>query len=547
VTPGGGSLPSTPTGPATPQTPLAVCAAKDPGPAVIRRLNRFEYSQTVRDLLGETGDPAAGFPTEERRNGFDNNAIALTVSPVLAEQYLTTAEQLARSYLDRQLKTLPAQLGCAEPTSAAAEDACADKFIASMGKRAYRRPVSAEDVGILRKVYQGGRQAAVTAGKPTEAFRSGLMVALAAMLQAPRFLYRVEESAAGTGIVPADSWELASRLSYLIGGTAPDAELSLAAEQGRLATGEQIAAQVQRLMGTPSARAMVGRFHKEWLEVESLEAIEKDAKVYPTFTNSVLASMNKELDAFLDTVFWDRAGGDIGSLFSAPYTFVDATLSKYYGMTAPAGSGMQKVILDGKTRGGILTQGGLLAAQSPANQTSPVRRGKFVREQLICQNLPPPPPGAVVVLPALDPKLSTRERFARHSTDPACSGCHSMMDPIGLGFENYDGAGRYRDSEAGRPIDASGEVKGATIGVFTGLLGLDGLGAKIAASREVRSCVVRQWFRYAFGRDEGLVDSCALDALAKRFTESNGNFRDLLVALTETDAFRAKRAGGGAP
>jgi hypothetical protein len=261
--------------------------------------------------------------------------------------------------------------------------------------------------------------------------------------------------------------------------------------------------------------------------------------------------MGKETDQFLDAAFWGDVpgvpGGDLAAIFTAPYTFVNAALRTFYGMTSATGAGFVKTDLDPQKRGGLLTQGSLMAVQASANQTSPVRRGQFVREHLLCQDLPPPPPNAMIELPALNPKLTTRERFSRHALDPSCSGCHSLMDPVGLGFENYDTTGRWRDTENGLPINASGEVLGLK-GVSPAFNGALDLGRKLGAAAEVKDCVVLQWFRFGYGRDDDKSDTCSLDVLKKRFSDSGLKLRDLLTALTETDAFLYKRTTqGGAP
>jgi hypothetical protein len=401
----------------------------------------------------------------------------------------------------------------------------------------------------LLRVYATGKKLA--AGSADSGFRNGLRLALTAMLQSPRFLYRVEQGVRPTGdetVVRLDPWDTAARMSYLLWASAPDGTLLDAAEKGQLATREQIAAQVGRMIGDRRARGNVARFHEQWLELERIDAAEKDAKTYPAFNKGIANLMREETDRFLDDVVWEGAG-DLETMFTAPYSFMDESLAKFYGMgpldlprnkEGNRQNRFLRVNLDGEKRAGLLTQGTFMAGLANANQTSPVKRGLFVRERLLCEELPPPPPNAMIELPALDPKLTTRERFEDHALEVGCAGCHKLMDPIGLGFENFDGAGVWRDSESGKPIDASGEVKGWGDAQFTGAVGLE---RKLAASDKVRSCLSRRWFEYAYGREllAEASDSCSLDVLRRRFEARGHKIKDLISALAETDAFLYRR------
>lgn len=565
---GGGEAPPGPgTAPAAgtntsgmPGSPLPVadaCKSPDPGPQVVRRLNRFEYEATVRDLLDIRGGTAitTDFPAEEKRHGFDNNAAALTVPPLLAEHYMLTAQRVASQWLDgRTDAMITGAYGCAaaDPTTPAGQDACARKLVTGLGKNAYRRPLLPEEIDVLVKVFGAGRTNAVA---PMTPFRNGVRLVIMTLLQSPQFLYRIEagQPAAGAATLKLTPHEVATRLSYLLWGRHPDAMLMAAADGNRLGTKEEIAAQVKRLLADPKARAVVSRFHHLWLDLDRLDTAEKDAKIYPKFQKAFLGSMEKETQLFLEEVVWTGAG-DLQAMMLAPFTFVDQNLARYYGLTgympAVKTDGTTdtlkpvKVMLDGQKRGGLLTQGSLLTILAGGNQTSPVRRGQFVREVLLGQHLPPPPPNAMIELPALDPNLTTRERFSRHSTDAACSGCHSLMDPIGLGFEHFDGAGLWRDTEAGRAVDATGEVVGVPWdGKFDGVLGL---AAKLADSPELKESLVRAWFRFGFGREEiEKIDDCTLAQMRQRFAESGFKMQALVAGLTETDMFVYRRAGGG--
>jgi len=529
--------------PTTTTTPL--CSGVDSGPTYIRRVNRLEYNNTVHDLLQTSLAPANGFPTEEKRLGFDDNAAVLSVSPLLAEQYMLAAEQLAADAVDNHWSAL---VPCAATATATDADACGRDFIAAFGRRAYRRPPDTDDTAILTAVFN--------AGKATD-LKTGIRLVIATALQSPRFLYRVEfgrtpvasdrrvtvKDPAGAALAEAqivrlDDWEMASRLSYLLWRSMPDDTLLAAAEAGELSTDDQITAQVGRMLADARAHGMIDDFHGQWLRFGEIDGVEKDASMFSGWSASMPGLLRQQAQAFVDDVIWS-GDGTLSALFGAPYTFANPALAKFYGIAAPSGSGFEKVMLEPGQSAGVLTQGGLMSVLAKPNQTSPVHRGKFVREQILCQQLQPPPPNLQIKPPELSATLTTRERFTQHSADPGCANCHQLMDPIGLGFENFDGAGRFRATENGQSIDASGEVMGTDVaGPFNGAVEL---GQKLAGSADVRACVATQWFRYGYGRAETTADSCSLGTLEQRFAGSGYRVLDLVAALAATDAFRYRR------
>ncbi len=514
----------------------AACGVPQPGPSPIRRMNRFEYDNTVRDLLGDDSRPAQGFPDEEEALGFNNNADALGVTGLLAEHYLTAAETLAaKAVLD-----LPKLLGC-DP-QADGEDECARRFVTEFGRRAYRRPLEDAEVDALIAVF--------AAARAQFDFETGIRLTLTAMLQSPHFLYRVEFGAPIEGddaALKVKPYELASRLSYFLWATMPDDTLFEAAASGALATREDVAAQAQRMLADPRARVTVRDFHGQWLHLAGIEQMEKDPDVFPEFDPAIRPLLRAEADAFLEHVIWDGEG-DLDTLLLAPFSFMNGALAEYYGVTGPSGDALEKVELPEGRASGILTLGGVMAFLAKPNQTSPIHRGKFIRERILCQAVPPPPDNIVITPPEVDPNLPTRERFKEHSEDPLCGGCHQLLDPVGFGFEHYDGLGRWRDIDAKLPIDASGELIAAEVaGEFDGV---PDLAAMLVSSPEVEGCMTRQWFRYAYGRAETLDDRCTLDRLGDGFAASGRDIQDLIVALTQTDAFmyrRAQTGEGGSP
>lgn len=497
-----------------------------PGFAPVRRLTHIEYNNTVADLLGDTTAPATGFSADVAQNGFTNNAVALTVSPALAEQYMAAAEALSKN----ATKDLTRLLGCDVTTSS--EVTCVQQFIADFGKRAWRRPLRTEEATRLLAVF--------TKARTTLPLDVSVQLVVQVLLESPQFLYLLEPSdpalpAAAASIVPLDSWQVASRLSYFLVGSTPDPALLAEAEKGALATPEQVAAQARRLLATPRARDRIGLFFTEWLQLRNIDRVEKDTTLFPNFSLALGPLLRQQVQLFVTSVILDRPG-TAADLLTAPYTFMSPELAPLYGVAPPATSGFSRVELDPTKRAGLLTHVGILASLAHANQTDPVHRGKFVRERLLCQAVPPPPQNANITPPAVAPGLTTRERFAQHRASPSCAGCHAMMDPIGLGFEHYDALGQWRDTDNGFPVDATGEVKGSDVeGPFDGAVALS---QKLAQSQEVKDCFVQTWFRFAHGRSVTDADNANLAVLNRDFAAHSFQVSELLVAMTQTRSFR---------
>jgi hypothetical protein len=511
----------------------AACTG-DPGPSPIRRLTRFEYDNTVRDLLGDTSHPARSFPAEEEAFGFSNNAVVLGVTPVLAEQYLVAAESLAK----KAVATIPAMTECEVSLGSGKgypESDCARRFVADFGQKAFRRPLDQGEIDDFFAIYTDERANAGT-------HHDGIRAVVSAFLQSPSFLYRVETgdpASAQNGRLALTQYETASRLSYLLWGSMPDDELFVAAAAGRLGTDAEIEAQARRMVKDPKTETMVLEFHQEWLALARLDTVSKTAAVYPEWNADVQKDLATETQLFVKEAFFHD--GSVESLLTAPYTFVNARLANFYGLTPPAADGFVKVPLDPTQRLGLLTQGSLMTIYAKSNQGSPIHRGKFVRERFLCDQIAPPPPDVMAKAPDVSPGVSERERFSQHTKDARCAHCHQLMDPIGFGFGHYDGVGRFRTVDGEKPIDSSGEIVLAddATGKFDGV---PQLANRLASSKRVRDCVVTQWFRFGYGRVETDADRCTIDRLKNKLDGAKGDMRELLVQLALTDAFRYRRA-----
>jgi hypothetical protein len=502
----------------------------------IRRLTRFEYNNTVRDLLGDNSNPADVLPPEDEVAGFNNQAGALTTSDLLVEQYLKVAEGVSARAIGN-MDTL--MEGC-DPASQGS-DACALSFIERWGRRAYRRPLEQEEVDRLQDVFDW----ALT-DPDLGTFEDGIQIVIEVMLQSPSFLYRPEygsETPIEGDVVPFTSWEMATKLSYMLWNTMPDDVLFQAAENDVLLTREEIAAQAARMLEDDRAKDTIRNFHKQWLLLTQLDSVTKDTSVYPAYNAGLRPLWEEEIQTFIEDVIL-RGDGSLETLLTADYSFMNEELASFYGndvLDPVTGTELQRVQLDPTRRAGFLTSAALMATHANLNQSSPVFRGKFVREQLMCNTLPLPPNDLVIEPPQLDPNKTTKEQFEEIGADPSCASCHSLMNPIGFIFEHYDGVGQWRDQQNGKDIDAVGEVV-QTEDIDGSYDGAIELARALAGSTQVQECVSSQWFRFAYNRSVTPVDTCSIEQINERFAASNFNIRELLVALTQTNAFLYRRA-----
>lgn len=516
-TAGAGGTSSTPPG----DKPLD-CSKTQVAFSPLRRLTREQFDNSIRDLLGIQGQPSLALTPDEKLGTFNSNSAA-PVTRLSIEQYRDVAEQLAAASVAQNLDTLA---GCSGTDQNAA---CADRFIQSFGRRAFRRPLLTDEAARYRGLFDAN----VARG-----FAEGIRVVLEAMLQSPSFVYHLELSPApsGAGVAPLGGFEVAERLSFALWNSVPDAELLDAAGTGKLDNVDGLRAQAERLLVSDRAKDALSSFHLQWLGLEGLLDIDKDPALFPEFTPALQSAMRDEATGFADFVI-RRGDGRLQTLLSAPFTVAGTDLLKLYGATAaPAADGT--VPLDPTQRAGLLTQAAFLAAHSHANQTSPVHRGLAVRKNLLCTSLPDPPANVNNTPPEPDPNATTRQRFEQHRADPTCAGCHELLDPIGVGFENYDAIGRYRTNENNLPIDAHGELVGTASGTFTGAVEL---AQRLSTSAEVRDCLGKQWFRFSLGRSEGAEDACSLASVKEQFAASDFNVKKLLVALVTSDSFRYRK------
>ncbi len=487
----------------------------DPGRAFPHRLSRLEYNNTVRDLLGVDTHPADAFPPDGGGGGgFDNNSATLFIPPVLVEKYLSAAAELLA------------------PAKVATTPGDARKCIADFATRAFRRPVETGEVDALLKLFAEGE-------KRGESFDDALRFALRAVLVSPHFLFRVEVPR-GAESQPVNDYELASRLSYFLWSSMPDAELFRPAADQKLHEPAVLEAQTRRMLRDPKARAFAENFAGQWLRVQELQtSAQPDANKFPEYTAAVRDAMAAEPVEFFHALL--RENGSLLALLDADYTYANETLAKHYGLDVK-GDDFQRVTLTDRNRGGVVTMGAVLTLTSYPRRTSPVLRGKWILEQILDAPAPPPPP-IVKSLPSSDKVrdgLSIRQQLEKHRQDEACAGCHKRLDPLGFGLENFDAIGRWRTEIAGQPVDAGGEM--VTGEKFAGPVELKKilLGKKDEFARNVTS----RMFSYALNRGLEFYDVPTVRRAARTLATSDYRVETLVLEIVRSYAFQNRRGSG---
>lgn len=656
------------------------CNHPDPGRVTLRRLNRAEYNNTIRDLVGVDFHPADDFPADDSGYGFDNIGDALSMPPILLERYLAAAERIldeaivtgdptkrrirrvnaesmesntgtepkgngwvivgregeiftsmrflapgeylfrVRAYgeqagpepvrmalrvggkdvkvlevpqeqtapkifeqrvilpagvsrcavaflnnfrdpknpdpkqrdrnlaldyvefegpLDPKPQPLPAThrriFACQTATNAPVEVklACARAIIENFAKRAYRRPVKSEEVDSLTGL-------AGLALKDGESFESAIKVALQAVLVSPHFLFRGElqpNPDNPQSVHQIEEYALASRLSYFLWSSMPDRELFEQAWRGSLR--KNLEGQVRRMLKDHKALALISNFGGQWLQVRNLDMVTPDSKLFPTFDDGLRAAMRTETELLFETIMREDRG--IMDFVNAEYTFVNERLARHYGMTNVTGDSFQRVSLKETQRGGILTHASVLTLTSNPTRTSPVKRGKWILENILGTPPPPPPPDVPELKDSKQLAGTLRQRMEQHRENPTCASCHARMDPIGFSFEHFDAIGAWRDKDEGFPIDPSGKL-------ITGESFHDPNELRKILMTQKRDefvrCLARKMLTYALGRGLEYYDKCAIDEIAANLTKKNYKFSALVMGIAQSTPFQMRRGEG---
>lgn len=494
-------------------------------PRVVR-LTHVQYASTLQDLFG-IDDELGGALAPDALNGFNfDTSSDLRVDSRLGPQYRNVAEQLAEraveddDVFERIVPCSPSALTCAA------------EFIESFGEQAFRRPLTNDEVARFEALFAQGED---LVGSGDE-FKDGVRLIVEAMLQSPQFLYRAELSnrAAAGGRVALDPYELASRLSYFIYDSMPDADLFSRAREGRLETPEQIEAAARRMLGEPRARQKLIAFHEQAWQFGRFGRIAPDAQVYSDVPSDFIARVRSSAERFIDAVIDE--GGGLTELLTAPYAFADSALATFYGESAQGGR-MSRIDLTESGRKGFLMQIGFLASNSYAVKTDPIHRGLFVIRDLLCRNIPDPPAGATLTpLPDTgEPIETTREEISVLTGQSYCPTCHSQINPPGFAFEGFDAVGKARTHENGVPVDTSGVL--ALDGREVSFSGPGELVEALAASEEAQSCYASRWLEYAYGRPLSVDDEATRDALMV----PDQGIEDLVIRLVTSPQFSSRK------
>jgi hypothetical protein len=501
-----------------------------PGRVTLRRLNKAEYNNTIRDLIGLDLKLADDFPSDDVGNGFDNIGDVLSLPPVLLEKYLMAAQSVAD-----QVFADPQARGRFLVHTAATDGERIDvarRNVREFAERAYRRPLTEDDQARLFDIMKFAYE---QDSSMDEIFRT----VVTAVLSNPHFLFRVERDAGSDdedGIRALDGYEVASRLSYFLWSSMPDETLFDLARSGNLTQPEIIAAQAKRMLADPRSTALVDNFAGQWLQLRDVSRLMPDPELFPDFDGELRSAMRRETELFFGSMIGENRS--VLEFLNADFTFVNERLARHYGIPGIRGPEFQQVALQADRRG-VLTHAGILMLTSNPTRTSPVKRGKWILDNILAE--PPPPPPANV--PELEENAETlgslREQMEQHRSNPACSVCHLKMDAIGFGLENFDAIGAWRDRDGRFDIDASGELPGGQ--KFGGAVELMEILVQEKKTEFCR-CLAGKMLTYALGRGLSSYDRCTINDVVQNLAENEYRFEALITAIVTSDPFTMRES-----
>jgi len=515
---------------------LKYLSPRNPGPFVIRRLSKVEYANTLQDLYQVDPSIADNLPDEVLGEGYLNS-----ISPMQSELFLEIANQVVEQIVAPEGKEATAvqkRLFGEQPPEGADLREAARKVAGSLARDAYRRPPTESELDVLVDIFDLARENELD-------YNASLAMMLKAVLVSPQFLFIMPsgEIEPDEQIARLDDHQLAARLSYLLWSAPPDTELSTLADTGELHKLETLRGQVERLLMQPRSRALFDGFGAQWLRVNELEHQVFDLELFPQMTMALREAMMDEPRLFFESIV--RENLRVIRFVDSNYTYLNEPLAKLYDVKQSVqGRRMRRVKLENLNRGGILGMSATLAATSFPNRTSPVRRGVWVLEQILGERVPPPPPD----VPELDEKqeqsvegLTLRQRTELHTTDPVCSNCHRVLDPIGFGLENFDAIGRWREkNDAGLAIDSAGKLPNGA--AFSNPAELK----RLLAGREADLArnLTERLMAYALGRQLEGYDEIVIDRLMDRITEGDYRVRTIITEVLTSYLFTHRRVEG---
>jgi hypothetical protein len=497
----------------------------------LRVLTQSEYKNALSDLLGTVSTPLV-LPEDISLAGFvsiGGSEMAIN-SPAVALYETASRAAVAEVFADAD--RWHKLVGC-EP-DADLSDSCVVTFIRKAGKRAYRRDLTEAEVERWLKV---GKDAAELPGSSAAV---GLSSITSGLLQSVNFLYRVETNKLDTssGRLKYDGPSMATRLAFLLTGRPPDDDMLAAAAAGQLDTADGVGTAAAPLLNDPVAVDRMASFFSELSQARLVSLVQKSPDLFPTFNAALQGSMLQATQLFIKNIVL-APGADVRSFFDSDQTFVDAALAPIYGVAAPASGFMQLTLGPNTGRAGILGQAAVLAGHSETDRTSATRRGVFILENFLCKSPLPPPAGVVTASPTDDPNLTMRQRMERLVADSACKECHALTDPLGYALEHFDSIGKFRATEGGSPIDATGALDGVAFD------GEAQLSAVLRQNPRAMTCLMSSFYRDANGRIDATADSAQIDALEHSLTSKGYVWRDLVAEFVTSDAFRSAPATPG--
>ncbi len=503
------------------------CDSVSAGRRVLRRLSHVEYDNSITDLFGIDSIWGHSFAPDNVEHGYNNSAEGLVVSSLLVDQYMNASEEIASEVVHASLdEILPCEFTARNLN-------CAEDFLMEFGTKVFRRPLNDNEMTTYLTLFEDVYY--------EDGFNEAMAWTIAGLLQSPHFLYRSELGEGdGSGRFTLSSWEIATELSYLIWQTTPDDDLLTLAANDTLKDPATVMAMTQDMLDDPRAAKTIVAMTEQWFSLDLLPIVAREGD-YDALTDDIRELMGKEITKFMFNGFSENLS--FAELMNAEHSYMNAELAAYYdvdpGTEAADSDGFSRVDLSGDDRyGGLLTQGSILTVHALPLSSSPIHRGVLVRERLMCEELPEPPANIDNSPPLSDQDLSTRDKYELHSSEPSCASCHVLIDPIGFGFEHYDGIGRWRDMDGSNPVDSTGTV----VGFEDGDVNFDGvkeLSEVLSDSSQVSQCYVQQWFTYGFG--EGDMDdpviSCAVEATTVTHEVNGSKLQTPIIGMTQNDRF----------
>jgi hypothetical protein len=523
--------PTPPTTPTPPSVDVGSCSAATLARPRAWRLTNVQLRNTLLDVLGFSPPTLSMLPGETRLDGFANQSDRLSIASLVADYYLRASDELASEVLRRSAELVKC------PMAALGAGSCLTDFLKSFGGRLWRRPLLDSELGRLTALYTS---TAGQAGGP----EAGLRNVVQGLFMSPNFLYRSEvgDGQAAGAVTALTPYEVASALSYMLWDSPPDTALLALAEQGKLRDQSVLVGEARRLLASKKAQLSMHGFLQQWLQIEDLLTADKDPMLYSDYSPQVAADLMEETRLLLGSVVFDP-GGDrsFKTLFTSPVGFVNARTAPIYGLGNVPGTTLGRSMLDPGQRRGILTSGAFMAAHADGDDTGLVSRGRYFREELLCDGVPPPNPTDAMFDPQkITPDMTNRERLTAHATNPSCKACHALFDGLGFAMENYDPIGRFRTTDKGKPIDPSGSVPlgGGRVVTFQNFVDLVD---QLARTPDLYQCFSTQYLSYATGRLADQINDCEKKLVADEFEKSGYKIDTLVLSVVKSPSFIARK------